>query len=894
MELPSEMRARLGDHLPPAACRLLEIILRSAIVSAANPLEMSANKDMVLTELAREEGSRPDDGAVRQRLQTIRTLLKTDTAFRVNGQPCLTVKSSKYAFLVTWAEGAREKLGLAKTREAVIQSGHDDYRINMGQMEPVTANLAVSAHEILLSHKWENRQINEILDDFVKDLQAKLANLPAKYAGKFTAKLLYDRNGDMHGRAMFYEQIDRLCTRAAMAVFMTSNGWIGSPACQREARHFKRRCEDGKDNPFVHVQLCDDRSGLPEEYLQIPIYPSVASEFGDYSNLLELWVAPAHIRDRFVAAIRDQICEFLLTLPGPPESPEGSTSPNEAQKLKDWLARSHHAPDVATGKRIRAHLTADEGDDRAAPTEGRLLAVDTLYGWATNPDAESRMLVLLGGFGMGKTTTVQLLHERLRDDLEKGREVPTPVYLDFRRLIPATEPGKAIKATLADLVASSLHADARNIISGDKVIDLIRSDRCVVIFDGLDEVGNRIGREYAIQLFRQFLELIPADVQAAEARKGKADWNACQTRLILTCRTHFFRTLRQQNSLLSGAHRRSPQIALDGRGTKLPGIDTYYMAPLTLEQIAELFERHLGKELGRSTFGLIRGIHDLPGLAARPIMARFISEVAGQLIDRHTAGRPINIATIYEELFQLTLERDAEKRPLMSAADRRDMLCALATHFHCEGVSARSADDLERWFDGFAASHSGIMLTLRSGTADTRGLLHTELENASLLVRGGGDRFSFAHTSYYEYFLALALFSVLFSAGTGESLAAFCARPISRETMAFIEAIAVRDGREAELVARWKDILRSNAEMPTRRLAFDMLRRSGMDPFVPGANLADFDLRGYRIDSGARVARVNFAWAGLSGLDARQATFRDCDFDRAILANARLDGCRFE
>ena len=383
----------------------------------------------------------------------------------MDGWPCLTLKSTKYAFLVIWSDGAREKLGLADTRKAVVQSGHDDYQTNMGGTEPVTATLAIPVHRVLLSHNWEHPEIDEILDEFAKALVAKLRKLPAKYAGKFTAKLLYDRNGDIHGRATFDDQIDRLCMRASMAVFMTSNGWIQSPSCQREARHFERRREDGKDNPFVYVQFCDHRRDLPKAFEKMPIFPAASGEFGKFQNLLELWSAPVHTRDKFVAFIRDQICEYLLALPGPPESPEGSTSP--AQRLKDWLAQHHHAPDVAAGKRIRAHVTADKGDDRDAPADGRLPAVDTLYGWATGAETESRMLVLLGGFGMGKTTTVQLLHERLRKDLDKGLPVPTPIYLHFRRLIPTTEPGRAIKATLADLVASSLHGDARSRISGE-------------------------------------------------------------------------------------------------------------------------------------------------------------------------------------------------------------------------------------------------------------------------------------------------------------------------------------------------------------------------------------------------------------------------------------------
>ena len=76
-------------------------------------------------------------------------------------------------------------------------------------------------------------------------------------------------------------------------------------------------------------------------------------------------------------------------------------------------------------------------------------------------------------------------------------------------------------------------------------------------------------------------------------------------------------------------------------------------------------------------------------------MARFISEVAGELVERHKQGDPINIATIYEELFLHGLERDAEKRPLLTVQDRTDVLKALALHLQSNGLGPQTADELE-------------------------------------------------------------------------------------------------------------------------------------------------------------------------------------------------------
>ncbi len=892
MILAEHIRKATRDALPPASFRLLDAILKHAVQSGSDAFAATAIKARVIEDIEALEGKRIDRDALRQRLQTIRNLLRDSPILQVQGEPILTVKSAVETFSLRWAEGAAEQMGLDRTRQAVMASGREDYVSNVGLIEPVEANFEVPTHKVFVSHNWEIEAINQILDSFVDDLREQLRKPPAAFAGKFAVEIHYDRHGAMNGGASWDDQMDRLCQQSSMAIFATSNGWCHSKPCQREADHFRHRPAVGGHNAYIQVQLCNRRSELTEPYKSHPTYPQFLADYTKFENLLDISTLDVAKRMKFIETVRDQIFRFLAGLPGPPTSDE----PRRVPDLKARLLRQSHMPDVTSGRRVTGEFTQGEGDDRKSIDEGRLPAVDTLYKWATSNDAPNRMVVLLGGFGMGKTTTVQALHERLRNGLATEPTLPTPVYLDFRRLIPMAETGKAIGLTLAELVLQSLHLDARSNIKADEVLRFIRSEPCVVIFDGLDEVGNRIGREYAAQLFRQFLELVPAEVLASEAKSGAADWSACQIRLILTCRTHFFRSLREQNSLLSGAHRRPLRSVVlealnDQRTPAAPaGMDVYYMAPLGMAQIKDLFERHLGEDEGASVFNLIAGIHDLPGLASRPIMARFISEVAGQLVDLHSAGKPINIATVYEELFLQTLERDAEKRPLLSTVDRRDILCALAVHFHCKGHSALDADTLEKWFDGFAKQHDGIMLVLQSGAATTRSLLHVEIENASLLVRGADDRFSFAHTSYYEYFLALGLVE----AEDAAAIAQFCVRPISEETRAFVQAIAIRDGRERELADRWASLLRSKAPMLVRRLAFDMIAHDGANPFIPSANLSQFNLIGWKFPKGVALSQIDFSEACLNGIDARGARFSQCNFAGAVVANARLEACRFD
>ena len=513
-------------------------------------------------------------------------------------------------------------------------------------------------------------------------------------------------------------------------------------------------------------------------------------------------------------------------------------------------------------------------------TENSIPALPYLEGWAKNAEAKHRVLAILGGFGMGKTVIVQ----RLADKLFRDGNKPAPIYLDFRRLIPTSNPGQPIRSELSDIILQTIGRDAAKRINAEKLIAMIRTQPCVVILDGLDEIGNRIGRDHAAVLYRQLLELIPRAAWQADSRnKGTPDWEACPTRLIVTCRTHFFRSLSEEQST----------FALSDRGDQRlrASIHTLHMAPLAMEAIQQLFIQSLGEEEGRRTLETIQTIHDLPGLARRPIMARYISEIAGRLLLRHQGGDVINIATIYEELFNRALERDSEKRQALTSSDRVDILKALALHLHEQGAQQMDIASLESWFDRFAAHHPGIGLILQSGGIGTRGLLQTELRNASFLVRVRDDRFVFAHTSFFEYFLGLALRDAVLAG----NVSALANRPLSRETIGFCLAAIKQKNQEEEFNRALTGRITSNDPRADRALIWRLMQVESGEVLAPpfGANLSRLDLRDLRLKPGTVWYGVNFAQAVLTGLKARDITFRNVAFENASIGDAQFEDCQF-
>ena len=514
-------------------------------------------------------------------------------------------------------------------------------------------------------------------------------------------------------------------------------------------------------------------------------------------------------------------------------------------------------------------------------TENSIPALPYLEDWARDAAANHRVLAILGGFGMGKTVIVQWLADKLSGDVDG----PTPIYLDFRRLISTSDAGRPIISELSDIVFQAIGRNAAERVDAEKLIKMIRSEPCVVIFDGLDEIGNRIGRVHAAALYRQLLELIPREAWQADSRNEVApDWNACPTRIIVTCRTHFFRSLAEERST----------FALGDRGDHRlrASIRTLHMAPLGTEAIKELFIKSLGEEEGQRTLEIIQKIHDLPGLAQRPIMARYISEIAGGLLLRHRGGEVINIATVYEELFNRALERDSEKVPMLTTSDRVEILKALALHLHEQGAQELDVSSLESWFDGFALNTPGIELTLKAGGTGARGLLQTELRNASFLVRVRDDRFVFAHTSFFEYFLGLALRDAVLDG----KVATLANNPLSRETIEFCFASVKQKNLEDKFNRALTRRIISDDPREDRALIWRLMQVEGGEVVTAppsGANLSGLDLRDLRLKPGTVWDRINLEHAVFTGIKAGNIVFRNVCFEKAFIGDAQFEDCRF-
>ena len=110
--------------------------------------------------------------------------------------------------------------------------------------------------------------------------------------------------------------------------------------------------------------------------------------------------------------------------------------------------------------------------------------VKHLVTWACESTGDSsRLCALLGDLGTGKTPSAILLTRKLLERRKFGEQVPLPFYFDLRDLSPTGLADFGLRTVLTHLLSAS----TKSAVMVDDMLDAIRSEPALVVFDGLDE-----------------------------------------------------------------------------------------------------------------------------------------------------------------------------------------------------------------------------------------------------------------------------------------------------------------------------------------------------------------------------------------------------------------------
>jgi len=526
-------------------------------------------------------------------------------------------------------------------------------------------------------------------------------------------------------------------------------------------------------------------------------------------------------------------------------------------------------------------VSLDQGREAVQTSAARRDVVDFLLEWVRDPTGPP-YCALFGELGMGKTTNAKEFSRMLWARRRNGESVPKSVFLDLKYVGEYAIKWPTLDKIIRRILRESWKTGDVTIPDVKAIRDLLK-DGGLVIFDGLEEVLGPLTAQQGQQFTGQLLGLVPLG-----SRHG---------RLLITCRTHYFRTFKDQAS----------HFRLEGRGN-VKGEDyrALLLLPFDEQRIRTYLKNSFPDRDPERMWEFIQSVHNLPELAERPYALSLITQQFERLERWKASGNSVTGLTLYRLVVEEWL-RDQGKDQIIP--EHKQMLMEhVAAELVRAGLRSWSVGELEQWLMDFLDANRRIA-SHYEGKA--RELLKEDLRTATFLVREGtGDRFRFAHSSLQEYFLALYLRRAL----EGGDFAAWALRGVSPETLDFLGQSLLEDPSSAALKGLQAFQGKYHPGASEQAFAFGLVAHYKDYPRVPMTRfqLPGADLFGYEMGAAAvstidlsganfRCARLgntywqNFKLAGadFSNADAAGSEWQNCDLRASTWTDAELEGAVF-
>ena len=455
-----------------------------------------------------------------------------------------------------------------------------------------------------------------------------------------------------------------------------------------------------------------------------------------------------------------------------------------------------------------------------------------------------RFLLLLGDFGHGKTFALRELTRRIGDRLP--------------HLIPLLIPLNALdKAhTLEGLVAAHLASHDVDTIDLRALRYMLRQGRLVLLFDGFDELVNRVSYD-----------------RAADHLQALLDSAVDQAKIIVSSRTQHFRSRSQVLTALGERVGLLPQRRiLSVEGFTPAQIHTY------------LVNRYDGDERqAADRYRLLEGIPDLLALCRNPRLLSFVADLDHERL-RAVAGaaRALSPARLYEEVFTSWLQFEEARGhgapgavPGLTLDQLWRAVTVLALRLWESSRTALRLDELTETVADALVALSGSPLNVTQAA-------HA-VGAGSLLVRTDDGLFQFIHGSVVEWLVAREA-AVRLSHGEDHLLTA---RPLTQLAVEFFCDLA-----DHTLCTRWAGDTLDGDTTPTDNPA-DTARSNALRILNRLRIPARADLRGAPL-AGEDLSSRDFSGVDLSRADLTDARLVDARLHGARLRGARLTGARLD
>jgi formylglycine-generating enzyme required for sulfatase activity len=344
-------------------------------------------------------------------------------------------------------------------------------------------------------------------------------------------------------------------------------------------------------------------------------------------------------------------------------------------------------------------------------------------------------LSILGDYGTGKTSFCRQYAAKL------GRRwLADPDRWRIPILISLRDYAKAMN--LEQLVTDFLVNRYRVRQASYEAFQRFNADgKLLLLFDGFDEMAQKT--DYATTI-ANFWELAKAVVPGSK--------------VLLTCRTPYFRTSHEARTVFRGEARREQlaegsQLAVS-HVERLPGgwddayidlaerpnFEIVHLQPFNDEDIRLVLQRRFPKQW-EGYYTQVQETYNLPELAERPVLLDMIAQTLPSLRPKVV----INAARLYQRYTDLWLERDlVAARTFMNPEDKRLFMEELALQMQRTG-------QLSVHYSRLPAIVQQHFQLERAAEID---YFDHDIRTCAFLERDGEGNYAFVHKSFMEFFVA--------------------------------------------------------------------------------------------------------------------------------------------
>ncbi|MGZ3628164.1 MAG: pentapeptide repeat-containing protein, partial [Ktedonobacteraceae bacterium] len=331
-------------------------------------------------------------------------------------------------------------------------------------------------------------------------------------------------------------------------------------------------------------------------------------------------------------------------------------------------------------------------------------------------DTSKEHISILGEFGTGKTWFVLyyawISLKRYREAKARGTERPR-----LPLVVPLRDYAKAV--SVESLFSEFFFRKYEIPLPGYSAFEqLNRMGKLLLLFDGFDEMADRVDRQ---KMINNFWELARVVVPGAK--------------VILTCRTEHFPNATEGRALLS-AELQASVANLSGESPQFEVLKLDYFDDDQIRQV-------LSFRTNTATVESIMGNKNLQDLARRPVMTEIILTALPDI----DSGKPVDLSRVYLYAVRHKLEEDIKnERTFTSLADKLYFLSELSWEMlstdqmslnyrlfpdrirHLFGPVVQEKKDLDHW--------------------------HYDMMGQTLLIRNDDGDYTPAHRSLLEFFVA--------------------------------------------------------------------------------------------------------------------------------------------